>query len=324
MKGLAKYVALVAACSLSVPVTVHGVDYPTKPVRIMVPFSAGGGTDLLARSIAQDLGEIWRQPVIVENRGGDGGKIGAAYAAKATPDGYTILFGSPTVITVAPALYQNLSYNPMKDLVPVIRIAFTPQVLLTHLSVPVKSVKELVQMAKEKPGVMLSSNSGVGSVAYMAMALFESTAKIKLNNIPYKGAGPALAALLGGQVNATFNIVNTTLPQYRAGKVNALGISSLSRLDLMPKVPTIAESGYPGFETSTWYGLFVPTGTPDSVVRQVHRDMNQLLKTPMMHELLNSTGFVPVGSTPEQFRTRLKAELTTWRQLVQENNIKVD
>lgn len=249
-------------------------------------------------------------------------RIDAAAVAKGKGDGYSILFGSATVITVAPALHQNLAYDPMKELVPVIEFAYAPQVLSAHPSFPVKSVKDVVQLAKAKPGEVLYSNAGIGSAGHMAMALFESVTQIRLNNISYTGAGPALAALVGGHVNIIFNLLNTTLPQYHAGKINSLGVSSLKRTDLLPKVPTIAESGYPGFETGVWYGLFVPTGTPQPVIRQINKDMLQLMQTPKMQEALVTTGFAAVGSTPEQFRAKVRAELDTWRKLVKENNIK--
>lgn len=304
------------------PAATVAAPYPTKPVRIVVPFAAGGGTDLIARTIANGLSETWKQPVVVENRGGGGGRIGATAVAKGIPDGYSILFGSATVITVAPALHQSLAYDPVKELVPIIEIAYTPQVLSAHPSFPAKSIKEIVDLAKAKPGEVLYSNAGIGSAGYMAMALFESVANIRLNNISYTGAGPALAALVGGHVNIIFNVINTTLPQYQAGRVNALGVSSLKRTELMPKVPTIAESGYPGFETSVWYGLFVPTATPQPIARQIYKDMMELMQTPKMQEVLVSTGFTAVGSTPEQFRVKVRAELDTWRRLVKEKNIK--
>lgn len=314
-------VAMTAAAVMAAP-SGAAADYPNKPVRIVVPFAPGGGTDLIARTIANNLSEMWKQPVVVENRGGGGGRIGATAVAKGTPDGYSILFGSATVITVAPALHQNLAYDPMKELAPIIEIAYTPQVLSAHPSFPVKTVKDVVQLAKAKPGEVLYSNAGIGSAGHMAMALFASVAQIQLNNISYTGAGPALAALVGGHVNIIFNVINTTLPQYQAGKIHSLGVSSLKRTELMPKVPTIAESGYPGFDTSVWYGLFVPTGTPQPIVRQIHKDMMQLMQTQKMQEVLVSTGFAAVGSTPEQFRTKVRAELDTWRRLVKENNIK--
>ena len=297
-------------------------DYPTKPVRIVVPFAPGGGTDLIARTVANNLSEKWKQPVVVENRGGAGGRIGAAAVAVAAPDGYSILFGSATVITVAPALHENLSYDPIKELSPIIEIACTPQVLSTHPSFPVKSVKELVQLAKTKPGEVLYSHAGIGSAGHMAMALFGSVAQIQMNNISYTGAGPALAALVGGHVNVIFNLPSTTLPQYQAGKINSIGVSSLKRTELMPKVPTIAESGYLGFDTSVWYGLFVPKGTPPAIVKRIHSDMMQILRTKKMQEVLTTTGFTVVGSTPDQFRAKVKSELDTWRRLVKENNIK--
>ena len=316
--------ALAAAVAMSTltPWQASAADYPNKPVRMVVPFAPGGGTDLIARSIASGLNEVWKQPVVVENRGGGGGRIGATSVAKGKGDGYSILFGSATVITVAPALHQNLAYDPMKELIPVIEIASTPQVLSAHPSFPVKSVKDIVQLAKAKPGEVLYSNAGIGSAGHMAMALFGSVAQIQLNNVSYTGAGPALAALIGGHVNIIFNIVNTTLPQYQAGKINSLGVSSQKRTDLMPKVPTIAESGYLGFDTSVWYGLFVPTGTPQPIVRQINKDMLQLMQMPKMQEVLVTTGFSAVGGTPEEFRTKVRAELDTWRKVVKEHNIK--
>ena len=304
----------------------HGLaaEYPVKPVRLVVPFAPGGGTDLFARVIANQLSETWRQSVVVDNRAGGGGTIGTATVAKSVADGYTLLFATPSVIAVAPALYPRLPYDPVKEFAPVIEIAYIPQVLSASPSVGVKDFRDFVQLAKSRPGHILYGTAGTGSASHMAMALFQSVAQISVTHVPYKGTGPAMIDLLGGHVSVMFDIMNTSLPLYKAGKINSLAVTSPARAESMPKVPTIAESGYPGFETLVWFGLFVPASVPPQVIAQLHRDVARILDTPKLRDLLAEQGMVALANGPAKFNARVVAEIVKWRNVVNENRIRVE
>jgi len=309
--------------------TLHGFllaadAFPLKTVRIVAPFAAGGARDLFARTVAQKLNEIWRQPVIVENRAGGGGSIGTAYVAQAAPDGYTLLFGTASGIAVAPNIMPKLPYDPIKNFVPIIETAFLAQVLSTHPALPVKSVKQLVALAKARPGELMFGSAGMGSASHMAMALFQSVAKIALLHIPYKGTGPAMIDLLGGHLALMFDTTPTTLPQMRAGKLNSLAISSLQRSPLLPQIPTISESGYPGFETLVWFGLFAPAGLSGELVKQINEDTIRALDTPQTRERLASQGMVMVLGSPADFSKRVTGDVSKWRKVIQEGGFKVD
>jgi tripartite-type tricarboxylate transporter receptor subunit TctC len=296
--------------------------YPTKIVRIVVAFAAGGSTDLLARSVAQRLGETWKQSVIVDNRAGGGGIVGSDYAAKSPADGYTILLGTNTTNAVAASLYAKLPFDPQRDFAAITEIATIPQMLSVHPSIPVKSVKELVALAKARPGELNFGTAGTGSTSHMAMELFQSVAKIKMTHVPYKGTGPAMIELLGGHLSLMFDVIMTSLPHVQTGKLRTLGLSSLQRSPITPQVPTIAESGYPGFEAIVWFGLFAPTGTPPDIIKKVSEDTARILAIPAMRELLASQGADIVASSPAVFTTRVNAEIGKWRKVIQDAGIK--
>ena len=299
-------------------------SYPAKTVRIVVPFAAGGSTDLLARSIAQRLNEAWKQPVIVDNRAGGGGIVGSDHVAKSAPDGYTILMGTPTTLAVAASLYARLPYDPQRDFAPITEIAFIPQLLSVHPTIPTRSVKELVALARSRPGDLNYGTAGSGSTSHMAMELFLSMAKIRMTHVPYKGTGPALTDLLGGHLSLMFDVVMTTLPHMQAGKLRAIGISSLERHPVTPDVPTIAESGYPGYEALVWFGFVAPAKTPPEIVRRVQEEVGRALKTPAMRDLLGSQGLVIVANTPAEFGKRVGVEIVKWRKVIQEAGIKLE
>src|SRR5687767_6905072 len=270
-----RLVAIVAPAALLV-LAVHtqgalaaAAEYPAKVVRIVVPFAAGGSTDLLARSIAQRLNDAWKQPVIVDNRAGGGGIVGSEHVAKAPADGYTLLLGTVTTHGVAPSLYRKLPYDAQRDFAPITELASIPQLLSVHPSVPVRSVRELVTLARTRPGELNYGTAGNGSASHMAMALFESATKVRMTHVPYKGSGPALTDLLGGHLSLMFDVIMTSLPHIQSGKLRTLGSSSLQRSTVIPEVPTIAESGYPGYEAMVWFGLFAPAATPPDIVRRV-------------------------------------------------------
>ena len=264
--------------------------YPTKTVRIVVAFAAGGSTDLLARSVAQRLNDAWKQSVIVDNRAGGGGIVGSEYVAKSPPDGYTILLGTNTTNAVAASLYAKLSYDVQRDFTAITEIGNIPQMLSVHPSIPVKSVKELVALAKARPKELNYGTAGNGSTSHMAMELFQSVAKIQMVHVPYKGTGPAMIELLGGHLSLMFDVIMTSLPHVQTGKLRTLGVSSLQRSPIAPQVPTIAESGYPGYEAIVWFGLFMPTGAPPDVIRKVSEDTARVLKTPAMREVFAGQG----------------------------------
>src|SRR5688500_11544427 len=240
--GMAHRVAVSCILASAAGFAAAAEGYPAKLVRIVVPFAAGGSTDLLARSIAQRLNEAWKQPVIVDNRAGGGGIVGSDLVARSPPDGYTLLLGTVTTHAVAASLYRKLPYDPLRDFAPVTEIAYIPQLVSVHPSLPIRSLKELAALAKARPGDLTYGTAGNGSASHMAMALFESTAKVKMTHVPYSGTGPALAALLGGHLSLMFDVIMTSLPHMQSGKVRTIGISSLERAPITPNVPTIAES----------------------------------------------------------------------------------
>jgi tripartite-type tricarboxylate transporter receptor subunit TctC len=317
IRVLAGAALMAAACS------VPAADaYPVKTVRIVVAFAAGGSTDLLARNVAQRLNEAWKQPVIVDNRAGGGGIVGSEYVAKSPPDGYTILLGTNTTNAVAASLYAKLPYDVQRDFAPITEIATIPQMLSVHPSIPVKSVKDLVALAKAHPNALNYGTAGNGSTSHMAMELFQSMAKIKMVHVPYKGTGPALIELLGGHLSLMFDVIMTSLPHVQSGRLRTLGVSSLRRSPAAPSVPTIAESGYPGYEAIVWFGLFAPAGTPPETVRKVNEDTTRVLNAPAMREYLAGQGLEVVASNPAVFAARVSDETAKWRKVIQDAGIK--
>jgi tripartite-type tricarboxylate transporter receptor subunit TctC len=305
-------------------IAAHGADYPVKTVRMVVPFAAGGSTDLLARNIAQRLNETWKQPVLVDNRPGGGGIVGSEVVMKSPPDGYTLLVGTVTTHAVSASLYSKLPFDPQRDFTPIIEWAHIPQMLSVHPSLPVRSVKDLVALAKARPGQLNYGTAGAGSASHMAMALLESMAKIKMVHVPYKGTGPALTDLLGGHLGLMFDVIMTSLPHVQSGKLRPLGLSSLKRSAITPDVPTIAESGYPGFEAMVWFGQFAPANTPADVVRKINEDTARALQTPKMREIMASQGLEVVAGSPAEFSQRVANEIAKWRKVTQEAGIKLD
>ena len=301
----------------------HAADvYPVKAVRIVVAFAAGGSTDLLARSVAQRLNEAWKSPVIVDNRAGGGGIVGSDHVAKAAPDGYTLLLGTNTTNAVAASLYAKLPFDPQRDFAAITEIATIPQMLSVHPSLPAKSVKDLVALARARPRDLNFGTAGTGSTSHMAMELFQSVAQIKMVHVPYKGTGPALIELLGGHLSLMFDVIMTSLPHVQAGKLRTLGLSSLQRSRITPQVPTIAESGYPGFEAIVWFGLFAPAGTPPDIIKKVNEETARVLAAPAMRELLAGQGADIVASSPTVFATRVQSEIVKWRKVIQDAGIK--
>ncbi len=299
-------------------------SYPNKPICLIVPYPAGGTTDILGRIIAQKLTENLGQRVVVENKPGAGGNIGAETAAKAAPDGYTILVAPVGTIAINVSLYRKIPFDPVKDLVPVTMAVANPLVLVVHPSVPAKSIRELIALAKSKPGQLNYGSGGNGTSMHLAGELFKTMAGIDMVHIPYKGSAPCITALLGGEVEMSFDQIVTSLPHAKGGKLRALAVSSPKRSQIAPDVPTFMESGLPGFEVSTWSGVFAPTGTPKEIVSRLNNEIVKILKMPDMRESLLRQGSEPVGNTTEEFAAYIKAEIAKWAKVVKDSGARVD
>jgi tripartite-type tricarboxylate transporter receptor subunit TctC len=289
--------------------------YPNKPVRFIVPFAPGGGTDITGRLIAHKLSEVWSVPVVVDNRPGAGSTVGTDIAAKAVPDGYTVGVTSMSHAINA-TLYRALPYDTIKDFEFIMLTVRVPNVLVVHPGVSARSVNELVALAKSQPGRLNFTSSGVGGVSHLAAEVFFATAGIQAVHVAYKGAGPAMTALVGGEGQVMMATVPVLLPQMKANRVRALAISSVKRSPLMPELPTIAESGFPGFETDSWFGLLAPAGTPATIVHKVNADATAALSSADLRAALAQQGAQPAGGTPQEFRRFMQSEIAKWRDAI--------
>lgn len=298
--------------------------YPSRSVRIIVPFPPGGTTDLMGRVVAQKLSEAWPQQVIVDNRGGAAGQIGAELAARSPPDGYTLFMGHIGTLAVNPGLYPKLRYDPLKDFVPVSMVARVHNMLAVHPSLPVKTVKELVALARARPGSINYGSAGAGSVSFLCMEYFKMLAKVDIVQVPYKGTGPLMIDLVAGQTSLTFTGIPSLLPQVQAKRLRAIAVGSDKRLALLPDVPTVIESGVPGYEVVQWYGVMVPTGTPRDVVNKINADIVAFLARPDMAAKMASEGGIPSSSTPEQFGALIKTEIERWGAVIKATGAKPD
>lgn len=316
-------IAVVGLVSVAGSAPALAQGYPAKPVRLIVPFSPGGPADAIARTLGSKLAEQWNQPVVVDNRTGAGGNIAADLAAKAAPDGHTVVLVA-TSHAINATLFTKLPFDPVKDFTPITEVASHVLVLVTHPSVQASSVKELVALAKAKPGQLTFASSGNGTVNHLAGELFRSMAGIDLVHVPYKGAAPATADLLGGQVSMMFNNPMSALPHVKTGKLRALGVTGTKRFAHLPDSPTIHESGLAGFETTTWYGVLAPAGVPREVITKLHADIARALAMPDTRERLAAQGLEAVGTTPEEFAVRLRAEIAKWGKLVKATGAKAD
>ena len=316
--------ALTAAAALS-PFAVYAQSpdsYPTRPVRILVGLAPGGGTDIQARLFAQKLTENVGRAFIVENRTGAGGTIAYALAAKSPPDGYTLL-AVASGFSISPAIYSKLPYDAERDLAPISLVVQAPLLLLSHPSLPVKSAKELISMARSKPGVLDFGSAGHGTSTGMALELFRTMAKVKVTHVPYKGTGQALIETISGQVHAMFGNPLSSYQHVKTGRLRALGVTTAQRSKIFPELPTIAESGVPGYEDSTWFGVLAPAGTPVAIINKVNAELVKTLKSRDVLNRLAPDGGEPVGSTPEEFRQHLAREIARWRKVVQDAGIKI-
>jgi len=287
-----------------------------RPVRVVVPFAPGGSTDIVARITAQKLTERLKTPVVIDNRGGGGGNIGSDLVAKAPPDGHTLLIGTVGSLTINPSLYKRMPYDPARDLTPIAYFGSTPNILVVHPSLPVKTVRELITLARSKPGQLNYASAGIGGSVHLAAELFESMAKVEMVHVPYKGSGPALIDLLGGQTQLMFSTMPPALPHVKSGRLRALGMTGARRSPLVPDLPTIAESGLSGYEITQWWGLLGPAGMPGPIVTRLNSEVNGMLQQADVKERFAAEGADTAPNTPQWFASFMKTETAKWGKVV--------
>lgn len=300
----------------------HAQSYPAKPVRIVVPFPPGGGTDVIARLLAQKLSQGLGQQVLIDNRPGGGGTIGTEFVIRSEPDGYTFLIVPPGY-TINPSVYP-LKFDPLADCTPITLAAKGPFVVVAHPSLPAKTMREVTALAKARPGELLFGTGGQGGITHLATELYLDMARVKMTHVPYKGGGPAMIDLIAGQIQIVFAPAQTGLPQARAGRVRALAVSSAGRLAAEPQIPTIAESGVAGYEVVNWFGVLGPKGVPRTAVDRMNREIARAVRLPDVVERLSADGLVPVGGTPEELHAQIRKEIPQWREVVIRAKIKVE
>ena len=323
MKYLRHLATLLALC-LPLTATAQGAtDFPSKPIRIVVPFPAGGATDAAARLVATQMSEKWGQPVVVDNRAGAGGNVGSDLVAKSAPDGYTLVMGVTGSHAINTSLYSRMPYDPVADFVAISQVAVVPNVLVVHPSVSAKNLDELVALARREPGRLNYASLGNGTAAHLGMEMLKSAAGIDVTHVPYKGSAPAVTDLLAGQVHMMVDGLPSALPHIKAGKLRAIALTSLHRAPSLPELPTIAER-YPGFYADAWSGLFAPKGTPQPVVDKLSAEVQRILKLPEVREKLAALGAEPVGSTQAEFAAHVKREIDKWAKVVKTSGAKVD
>jgi len=296
--------------------------YPEKPVRIIVPFSPGGGSDIVARAIAPALSPALGQPVVVDNRPGADGAIGAFMVAKAPADGHMLLVGTTGPMVISPALKAKMPYDTLRDFAPVTQLITQPIALVVHPSLPVNTVAQFIALAKARPGELNYGSAGIGNGTHLAAEIFKSITGVSMVHVPYKGTAPAVTDLVGGHVQVIFSSISVMLPQINAGKLKALAVGGEKRMPMLPNVPTMVEAGVRGFDASSWYGLFAPAGTPTGVVTRLNGEVAKILRGAEIRDLLLAQGASPVGNTPEEFTSHIKAELVKWREAVRAAGVK--
>lgn len=320
-------VAAVAAITTTVALmapAVHAADYPNKAVRMVIAFSPGGPSDILSRLVGGKLGERMGQPFIFDNRPGAGGNVAGEIVATSPADGYTLMIANNSVLAANASLYKKMNFDPAKDLVPVVWIASQPNILVVHPEVPAKSVKELIAYLKSQPGKLNYASSGSGAAAHLAGELFKSMTKTDMVHIPFKGAGPAITDVLAGRSQMIFATALSVKSYIDANRLRPLGVTTLKRMDTMPNLPTIAESGVPGFEASTWHGLVAVAGTPRPVLAKLNAEVNAVLKDPQVSKFLESQGAIIEGGTPEKFAAYIKSEIPKWAKVIKDSGARAD
>jgi tripartite-type tricarboxylate transporter receptor subunit TctC len=303
---------------------VQAQSYPTKPIRFIVPFPPGGGNDTIARQVGQKLSAIFGQQVLVDNRPGAGGAIGAELAAKSPPDGYTLFLAGVASHGINPNLRKKLPYDPVRDFDAVTLIASAPLLVVVHPSLPVKSVKELISLAKAKPGQINFASNGAGGSSHLAVELFKMTTGTNMLHIPYKGLSLALTDLLSGEVQLMFSSAVAMLPQVKAGRLRAIAMTGAKRSPAIPDIPTVAEAGVRGYETGSWYGVVVPAGTPKAAISRLNQEIVGFVRAPETVERMNSEAVIPVGSSPDEFSNHIKKELARWAQVIKQAGVRLE
>jgi tripartite-type tricarboxylate transporter receptor subunit TctC len=317
------FLALAAAVTLMGDAALAQV-YPSRPIRLLVPFAPGGGTDAAARVISKKLAENLGQPIVVDNKGGAGGNIAAAEVAKAPADGYTLFFGAIGPLSINPSLYKKLTFDPVKDFTPITMAVVFSNVLVAHPSVPANNVQELIALAKSKPGTVNYGSSGTGGVGHLAGELFGSMADVDLVHVPYKGGGPAMIDLIGGQIQLIFATAPTAIEHIRAGQIKALGVTSAKRMEALPDVPTIAEAGLPGYEVTNWYCFVAPAQTPKEIITKLNDEILKAMADSEVSGNLLRQGMEPTPTTPEELGTFIESETEKWAKIITERNISSD
>jgi len=320
-----RYRSIFAACALAaaLPVCAQGT-YPSQPIRLIVPFTPGGGTDFLSRTVATKLGEAQQWTVVAENRPGAGGTIGLTAASRANPDGYEIVMGQIDNLAIAPSMYSKLSYDPVKDFAPIGIVGEAPLVVVARKDGPYPTLQALVDAARAKPGTVNYGSPGAGTITHLAAELLQQRAGIKLVHVPYKGSGPAMADLLGGQVPVIFTSIPSAAPQIKAGSAIPLAVTSPKRSPVMPDVPTVAELGYPDFDVRVWYGLLAPAKTPPSVIATLNTGLNKILAMPAMRDALAAQGAQAMPTTPDVFADTIQKDYKKWKPVIEQANLKLN
>jgi tripartite-type tricarboxylate transporter receptor subunit TctC len=324
MHRISRSPSLILAAALSVAGIASAQTFPAKPIRIVVPFPPGGPADILARTIGQSLSEAWGQQVIVDNRAGAGGNIGSEIVAKAPPDGYTLLMGFVGTHAINASLYRDMPFDPVRDFEPVGLVAMVTIILVVHPSLPVKSLREMIALAKARPGDLTFGSPGNGTPQHLAGELFNTMTGVKTSHVPYKGAVPALTDLLGGRLSMIFSSMPPALPHVKTGKLRAIGVTSANRSPAAPDVPTLAQSGLPGYEVINWYGLLAPATTSKAIIGRVNVEATRIMNLPAVKERLAAQGAETYTSTPEQFADYIKTETAKWAKVVKFSGAKLD
>jgi tripartite-type tricarboxylate transporter receptor subunit TctC len=322
---MTRFRAAVSACLAAAALcsAAYAQDYPTKPVRIVVPFAPGGPNDIIARLVAQKLTETWGQPFLVENRAGAGGNIGTDFVAKSAPDGYILLSAGPGSLIINP-LIGKVPYDTVRDFAPITLMARAPNALVVHPSLPARSVKELIALARTQPGAINYGSGGNGSTPHLSAALFAAMAGVTLTHVPYKGTAPATADLVGGQVQIAFLGIPAVLPHLKSGRLRVLAVTGLRRSPELPDVPTVDESGVPGYEVSPWYGLLAPAGAPRTVVTRLSAESAKIVRASEVREKLALQGAEAEGSTPEEYAAAIRADTATWARVVEQTGLRAE
>jgi tripartite-type tricarboxylate transporter receptor subunit TctC len=313
---------LLAISALAIVAANASAAYPEKPITLVVPYTPGGVTDALARAIAKSLSDRIQQPVIVENRPGGGGNIGAGAVARASADGYTLLMGSAATHAINASLYMKMPFDHIKDFAPITLVAEVPNILVVHPSLPVHNVKELIAYAKSNPNQLNFGSSGAGGTIHLSGELFKTMAGVQMTHVPYKGSAPAVTDLLGGHIQLTFD--SSVVPYIKTGKLRALGVTSAKRSSALPDIPTIAEAGLPGYESTAWFGILAPAGTPEPVITKLNHELVAALRDPAVQKWMQFQGFDVVGDSPAEFAAHIKKETVKWARVVKESGATAD